>query len=129
LTPSEFYLYQGSALDIYVSFNPEKEGRLEENLILACDNQTSEFYKLTGYGAMLDLNIIAVDGKQVNFKENKFDTLYFDNTNPTSETRRTITVKNSSPILVPFHWSVYKSKSQAKISLENEDTHYRIEPA
>ena len=38
LTPSEFYLYQGSAIDIYVSFNPEKEGKLEENLILACDN-------------------------------------------------------------------------------------------
>ena len=38
LTPSEFYLYQGSAIDIYVSFNPESEGKLEENLILACDN-------------------------------------------------------------------------------------------
>ena len=38
LTPSEFYLYSGSAIDIYVSFNPEKEGKLEENLILACDN-------------------------------------------------------------------------------------------
>jgi len=38
LTPSEFYLYSGSAIDIYVSFNPEREGKLEENLILACDN-------------------------------------------------------------------------------------------
>ena len=56
-----------------MSFNPEHEGKLEENLILACDNQTSEFYKLTGYGAMMDLDIIAVDGKEVNFKENPFD--------------------------------------------------------
>ena len=38
LNPSEFYLYSGSAIDVYVSFNPEKEGKLEENLILACDN-------------------------------------------------------------------------------------------
>lgn len=28
LTPSEFYLYSGSAIDIYVSFNPEREGKL-----------------------------------------------------------------------------------------------------
>ena len=84
------------------------EGKLEENLILACDNQTSEFYKLTGYGAMMDLDIIAVDNKEVNFKENPFETVYFENTNPTSENMRTIRVRNSSPILVPFHWSVYK---------------------
>lgn len=108
LNPSEFYLYSGSAIDIYVSFNPEREGKLEENLILACDNQTSEFYKLTGYGAMMDLDIIAVDGKEVNFKENPFETVYFDNTNPTSESKRVIRVKNNSPILVPFHWSIYK---------------------
>jgi len=56
-------LYAGNAIDIYVSFTPEFEGQLEENLILACDNQTSEFYKLTGFGAMLDLDIVAVDGK------------------------------------------------------------------
>lgn len=108
LTPSEFYLYHNAALDIYVSFNPEKEGRSEENLILACDNQTSEFYKLFGYGAMIDLDIVAVDGKEVNFKENPFETVYFDNTNPTSESKRVIRVKNSSPILVPFHWSIFK---------------------
>lgn len=129
LTPSEFYLYSGSAIDIYVSFNPEREGKLEENLILACDNQTSEFYKLTGFGAMMDLDIIAVDGKEVNFKENPFETVYFENTNPTSENKRVIRVRNSSPIMVPFHWSVYKQKNQQKINLENEDTHYRVEPA
>ena len=129
LTPSEFYLYSGSAIDVYVSFNPEKEGKLEENLILACDNQTSEFYKLTGYGAMMDLEIIAVDGKEVNFKENPFETVYFENTNPTSENKRTIRVKNTSPILVPFHWSVFKQKNQQKITLENEEIHYRVEPS
>jgi hypothetical protein len=57
---------------------------------------------------MIDLDIIAVDGKEVNFKEYPFEDLYFDNTNPTSESKRTIRVKNSSPILVPFHWSIFK---------------------
>ena len=50
LVPSEFYLYSGNAIDIYVTFNPSENdvGIIEQNLILACDNQTSEFYKLTG---------------------------------------------------------------------------------
>lgn len=48
LTPSEFYLYSGSAIDIYISFTPDREGMMEEKLILACDNQTSEYYKVTG---------------------------------------------------------------------------------
>ena len=129
LTPSEFYLFSGNAIDIYVSFYPDREGSLEENMILACDNQTSEFYKLTGYGAMLDLNIVAVDGKEVNFKENPFSTINFENTNPTSESKRVIRVQNDSPILIPFHWSIYKQKNSQKITLENEETHYRVEPA
>jgi len=78
---------------------------------------------------MMDLDIVAVDGKEVNFKENPFETVYFENTNPTSESKRTVRVKNTSPILVPFHWSIYKQKNSQKISLENEDTHYRVEPA
>ena len=38
LNPAEFYLYSGNAIDIYVTFQPEREGYLEEKLILACDN-------------------------------------------------------------------------------------------
>ena len=38
ITPPEFYLYSGNAIDVYVSFTPEAEGQLNENLILACDN-------------------------------------------------------------------------------------------
>ena len=128
LTPSEFYLYSGNAIDIYVSFNPDHEGSLEQNLILACDNQTSEFYKLTGYGAMLDLDIVEVDGRPIDFKKNPFETLFFENTNPTSVNKRKIKMKNSSPILVPFHWSVYKTKNAEKISLSDEQAHYRVEP-
>jgi hypothetical protein len=128
LTPSEFYLYSGNAIDIYISFNPDHEGHLDQNLILACDNQTSEFYKVTGYGAMLDLDIVEVDGRAIDFKKNPFETLFFDNTNPTSVTKRKIKMKNSSPILVPYHWSVYKTKNAEKISLSDEQAHYRVEP-
>lgn len=128
LNPAEFYLYSGNAIDIYVTFNPESEGTLEEKLILACDNQTSEYYKVVGRGAMLDLDIVSVDNKEVDFKANPFETMYFENTNPTSESRRTIKIKNASPIPVPYHWSIYKQKNSETISLADEETHYRIEP-
>jgi hypothetical protein len=51
LAPSEFFLQKNQAIDIIVAFQPEREGELIENLILACDNQTSQFRKLHGYGA------------------------------------------------------------------------------
>lgn len=111
-----------------MTFTPESEGVLEEKLILACDNQTSEYYKVCGKGAMLDLDIISVDNKEVDFKANPFETMYFENTNPTSESKRTIKIKNSSPIPVPYHWSIYKQKNSETISLADEETHYRIEP-
>lgn len=79
---------------------------------------------------MLDLEITAVDKKEVNFQKNPFSTIYFENTNPTSETKRTITVKNTSLIMVPYHWAVYRDKNQSEIQLaESEQTHYRVEPS
>ena len=102
---------------------------MEEKLILACDNQTSEYYKVTGQGAILDLNIVAVDGKDVDFKKHPFETLAFADTTPTAESFRKIKICNSAPIHFPFHWSCYKTKNSQKISLQDEDTHYRIEPA
>jgi hypothetical protein len=85
LYPSEFYLYSGNALDIFVSFNPTEEGLAQENLILACDNHTSEFYTLQGYGSMLDLDVIEVDGRKVDTKLHPLDTIFFPNTNPQSQ--------------------------------------------
>jgi hypothetical protein len=69
---------------------------------------------------MLDVETIGVDGRDIDFKKNPFSTLHFENTNPTSMTSRTIKIKNSSPILVPFHWSIYKLKNTNKISLSDE---------
>lgn len=128
LFPSEFYLYSGNAIDIFVSFNPTEEGLSEENLILACDNHTSEFYKLQGYGSMLDLDVTEVDGRHVDTKLHPLETIFFQNTNPQSQACRVVTVKNSSPIVVTYHWSVYASKNTNKIVLQDEETHYKIEP-
>jgi len=84
---------------------------------------------VTGNGAMLDVAIVEVDGRPIDFKVNPFSSLQFPNTNPTAITQRKVKVKNFSTILVPFHWSIFKNKNSDKITLEDDPTHYRIEPA
>ena len=84
---------------------------------------------MTGNGAMLDVAIVEVDGRPIDFKVNPFSSLQFPNTNPTAITQRKVKVKNFSTILVPFHWSIFKNKNSDKITLEDDPTHYRIEPA
>jgi hypothetical protein len=83
---------------------------------------------VTGNGAMLDVEIVEVDGRPIDFKLNPFKSLHFPNTNPTAVSQRRMKVKNISPILVPFHWSIFKNKNCNRISLEDDPTHYRIEP-
>ena len=77
---------------------------------------------------MLDLEVTKVDSREVDSKKHPLDTLFFPSTNPTSESFRTVTYKNTCPIPINYHWSVYKTKSD-KIILEDEETHYRVEPA
>ena len=78
---------------------------------------------------MLDVEIVEVDGRAIDFKINPFNSLQFPNTNPTAITYRKIKVKNFSPILVPFHWGIFKNKNSNKITLEEDPAHYRIEPS
>ena len=78
---------------------------------------------------MLDVEIIEVDGRLVDFKLNPFKSLHFPDTNPTSFALRKMKIRNSSPILVPFHWSIFKNKVSDRISIEDDHTHYKIEPA
>lgn len=122
-------MYSGNAIDVYVSFSPDKEGYTSENLILACDNNTSESFSVCGIGAMLDVEVVEVDGRDIDFKANPFNSLHFPNTNPTSFSQRTLKIKNASPILVPYHWSIFKNKNSDKISIEDDHTHYKIEPS
>ena len=57
-------------MDIYICFQPIKGGAVENKIILACDNQTSKFYTLKGKGATLELNVVQIDDKKLNFQEN-----------------------------------------------------------
>lgn len=77
---------------------------------------------------MLDLDVIEVDQRPVDTKLHPLETIFFPNTNPQSIMSRVIKIKNSSPILVSYHWSLYTNKNPQKIVLQDEEVHYRVEP-
>ena len=123
----QFYLATGQFVDIYVCFQPTKGGPAENKIILACDNQTSKFYTIKGNGAILDLNVIQIDDKKLNFQENPLDAIWFEESHPKSECSRTLFISNVSPLPVNFHWSTYVNSDEV-ISLEAQKNHYTISP-
>jgi hypothetical protein len=125
--PLQFFIGTGQFIDIYVCFQPTHEGLMENKVILACDNQTSEFYTLKGYGAMLDLSVVKIDDKELDPVNNPLSSIWFDPTHPGGVLSRTLTILNSSSLNVPYHWFIF-SQSDMAINLEAPTTHYMIEP-
>jgi hypothetical protein len=78
---------------------------------------------------MLDVEVVEVDGRPIDFKVNPFSQMHFPDTNPTSVSTRRVSVKNFSPLLVPFHWSIFKTKKSEKIIIDDDFTHFSIQPA
>lgn len=125
--PLQFYLGTGQFIDILVSFQPRDEGKLESRIILACDNQTSQFYTVKGYGAALDISVSKIDDKELNFKENPLNSIWFNETHPHSSSERDVYISNLSALPVPYHWSSYVF-NDTTITLEAHDNHYAITP-
>ena len=46
-----------------VAFIPHEEGAIEQNIVLACDNQTSQVFQLKGTVSMLSMRLHSLDGK------------------------------------------------------------------
>lgn len=125
--PLQFYLATGQFIDIYVCFQPTEGGPVENKLILACDNQTSKFYSVKGNAATLGLNVIQIDDKKLNFKENPLSAIWFEESHPKSETSRELHIFNASALPVNYHWSTYVSHDEV-ISLDSQIIHYTIVP-
>ncbi|CAG9311669.1 unnamed protein product [Blepharisma stoltei] len=125
--PLQFYLATGQFIDVLVSFQPKDEGVLENKIILACDNQTSQFYTLKGFGAALDISVSKIDDKPLNFKENPLNSIWFNETHPNSDASRDIYVSNLSALPVAYHWSTYVF-NDTNITLEAHNNHYSITP-
>ena len=125
--PLQFYLATGQFVDVYICFQPTKGGLTESKIILACDNQTSKFYTLKGTGATLELNVVQIDEKILNFKDNPLSAIWFEESHPNSQCSRDLHIFNASALPVTYHWSTYVNFDEV-ISLETQNMHYAIAP-
>lgn len=125
--PLQFYLTTGQFVDIYVCFQPNSGGFVENKVILACDNQKSDYYSFKGLGATLELNVVQIDDKKLNFQENPLNAVWFEESHPKSESNRVLHIQNASLLPVNYHWSTY-SNMEDTINLDPQNIHYTISP-
>lgn len=125
--PLQFYLATGQFVDVYVCFQPTSGGLVENKVILACDNQKSDYYSFKGHGATLELNVVQIDDKKLNFEENPLSAIWFEESHPQSESTRVLHIQNASLLPVSYHWSTYITADEA-ISLDPQNIHYTIDP-
>ena len=128
--PAEFYAQKNQTHEIFINFQPIKEGILQENVLLACDNLTNATYTLKGQANMVELSITALDSNPIKFQEIELKTLYFDDAIPKKPLSRNLTIKNLTKVKVKFHWGLYKnSNKDNKLTLdENEQHSFSIAP-
>ena len=126
--PLEFFLQKGEAIDVYISFQPKTEGQFSNKVILACDNHTSSFYMVQGYGAMVDFSLSRLDGKEVDPEAEPISGLWFPEASPGDSKERTLEVTNTSSIHVQFHWSLYPRQPLA-LQFDAPPVHFAITPS
>lgn len=125
--PLEFFLQKGEAIDIFISFQPKNEGQFTNKVILACDNHTSSFYMVQGYGAMVDFSLSRLDGKELDPAADPISGLWFPEAPPGDSKERLLEVRNTSSIQVQFHWSLYPRELQG-LQFDAPPAHFAITP-
>jgi hypothetical protein len=125
--PLEFYLHRGSAVDIYISFQPSTEGEALENLILACDNRTSKRYFLKGKGAVVSVVASRIDEILLKYEEVPLRSVFFPDVQPGTSKVRRLELLNRSSMDIPYHWSLH-SASDSSVAFDFLPTHFSIQP-
>ena len=122
--PAEFYVQKNQTHEIFVNFQPLKEGILQENILLACDNLTNATYVLKGQANMVELCVVSLDNNSIKFQEQELKTLYFDDAIPRKSLCRSLTIKNLTRVKVKYHWGLYKnSNKDNKLTLDENEIH------
>lgn len=126
--PSEFYLYKGMMIEIFVNFSPKKEGNIEKKFIICCDSKTNIEYKIKGEGILIDMGLISLDGLKIDESAEKLESLFFEDTFPFTSSNRQLRIVNKSSVSVKFHWDLYDIYSKSKFSIDEDHKDFQIEP-
>lgn len=136
--PQEFYLIKNMPVEIFVKFNPTKQGIFEQKLNIVCDSKIYFPQTIIGEGIVTDLYLTEYDGLPLekmddlninnNSSNSALEHINFDPTFPLSSSQKKLKIKNNSLVLVNYHWSIYDYYPENKIKLTQEEHFFSITP-
>lgn len=115
-------------MELLVKFNPQSGGLIQEKVILACDNDTSQVYTLQARANMAELRVTKINGVEVIPTED-IGRIFLSDIYPDIPKVTTITLKNEASVKVDYEWEILNENNKEK---ELQDiaalASYKLEP-
>lgn len=116
ISPAEFSLSKGDSVDIKVLYSPGAVGTHERKFVMVCDNCQVKTFTVKGTSCLVDLSITALDEKEVNMaapNTKQPSSVLFEDTTIGAIKKRTVRIRNPTPIELSMHWAVYEESKAA----------------
>ncbi|XP_069814928.1 deleted in lung and esophageal cancer protein 1 isoform X2 [Dendropsophus ebraccatus] len=125
IRPAMFELYPGQETIIEVVFFPLYPETYSQVFTIVCDNCQVKEITLTGYGQLLGLQLVSLSEDKsvpVEFPNGSAEHLVqFESTNLHSMEQKSIAVRNTTHVELPFYWHIVKPNQQT-LQLEERNT-------
>ncbi|KAM8967173.1 deleted in lung and esophageal cancer protein 1 [Pelodytes ibericus] len=127
IRPSFFELYPGQEMVIEVAFFPASDKTYEQVFTIVCDNCQVKDFTVTGYGQLAGLQLVSVsDGRSTPGAEEMTDALVknlvrFPRTNLHSRVQKSLVIRNTTHVALPFYWRIIKPNLQTLLPREPVD--------
>jgi hypothetical protein len=72
VSPARFGAQPGQTAELHVSFSPCETGRVEEEVVMVCDNCQVHRMLLRGHGSLVDVEWMEVDGRSITAQDKDF---------------------------------------------------------
>ncbi|XP_072009945.1 deleted in lung and esophageal cancer protein 1 isoform X1 [Engystomops pustulosus] len=116
IRPAMFELYPGQETIIEVIFFPLFSETYNQVFTIVCDNCQVKDITLTGYGQLLGLQLASINEDKIipiEFSDSSSEHLIeFPSTNLHSTEQRSIVVRNTTHVELPFYWQIVKPHLQ-----------------
>ncbi|KAM5157372.1 deleted in lung and esophageal cancer protein 1 [Mantella aurantiaca] len=117
--PAMFELYPGQETVIEVIFFPTSSENYSQAFTIVCDNCQVKDLTLTGYGQLVGLELVSIsNGKSTSCPDELTDVkgehlIRFPSTNLYSTAQKSIVIRNTTHVELPFYWQIMKPSTQA----------------
>ncbi|XP_043923496.1 deleted in lung and esophageal cancer protein 1 [Protopterus annectens] len=118
INPTIFELYPGQAIFVEVAFFPFAEENFTETFTIVCDNCQVKDVTVTGLGQLVALELVSVTegehipepGELTDLTAEHF--ICFESLNPHAVTQKSLVIRNTTHVELPFHWQIMKPNLQ-----------------